>query len=101
MRRFRRAWASGRPEHDVRGRLDRFLQRFRAVLGLADDVDVGLLLEHHLQAAPEQGVVIDDENSDGFSASYGRWLSTVRRLGHKISIVVAGGNPLATRLAGS
>ena len=68
-------------------------------LGLADDVDVGLLLEHHLQPAPEQRVVVDDENADGLTAGYGRWLSTVGRLGHEISMSSQAGSRLATRLA--
>ena len=40
------------------------VDRLGAVAGLADDLDVGLLPEHHLQAAAEQRVVVDDEHAD-------------------------------------
>ena len=51
-------------QHDVRRGLDGLLDRLGAVLGLADDLDVGLLLEHHLQAAAEQRVVVDHQHPD-------------------------------------
>jgi len=35
--------------------------------GLADDLDVGLLGEDEVQAAPEQRVVVDDDDADGLA----------------------------------
>ena len=40
------------------------VDRLRAVARLADDLDVLLLAEHHLQAAAEQRVVVDDQDAD-------------------------------------
>ena len=51
-------------QDDVGKRVGRLLDGFAAVAGLADDLDVGLLLEDHLQPAPEQGVVVDDQDAD-------------------------------------
>jgi len=39
-------------------------------------------------------MVIDDENADGFTASYGRLLSTVRRFGHEVSMSSQVATPL-------
>ena len=38
------------------------------VAGLADDLDVGLGLEHLAQAAPNDGVVVDDQDADSSSS---------------------------------
>ena len=52
-------------QDDVRQRLPGLADGFLAVTGLADQLDVGLGLQHHLQAAPEQRMVIDDQRADG------------------------------------
>jgi hypothetical protein len=49
---------------DVGHLLLRHADRVAAVAGLADHVDVGLLLEDHLEPAAEQGVVVDDHHAD-------------------------------------
>ena len=49
---------------DVRRQLLRPVDRLDPVGGLAHDLDVGLLGEHQLQAAPEQRVVVDDHDAD-------------------------------------
>ena len=40
------------------------VDRLDPVGGLAHDFDVGLLGEHEVQAAPEQRVVVDDDDAD-------------------------------------
>src|SRR5487761_1607730 len=62
------AAAPGHPdvhEHDVGQRLADLHARFAAVARLADEIDVVLLVENHLEPAAEQRVVIDDEHADG------------------------------------
>jgi hypothetical protein len=62
--------ALGHPDvhqHDVGGGLGGDLQRLGAVAGLTDDLDVGLGTQHHLQAAPEKRMVVDDQHPDRFS----------------------------------
>ncbi|SNQ45832.1 hypothetical protein FRACA_1140006 [Frankia canadensis] len=51
-------------EHNVRGHLLRHGHCLGTIRGLADDLDVNLLAEHHLQPATEQCVVVDDEHPD-------------------------------------
>ena len=62
-----------------------------AVLGLGDDVDVGLGLEHHDQTPTEQGVVVADHHPDpvvGLRTS--RSSSPLRRTLRKVVWTVKG-----------
>ena len=38
--------------------------RLPAILGLSDDLDVPARLEDQSEAAPDKGLVIDDQNAD-------------------------------------
>ena len=55
-------------EHDVGQRFAGHGHRLGPVARLPDQVDVVLLVEDHLQAAPEQRVVIRDQYADGLQA---------------------------------
>jgi hypothetical protein len=52
--------STGRP---FGGELGDPAQSGRAVTGLADDVDVRLRRQDHVQAGPDEGLVVDDEDS--------------------------------------
>ena len=60
--------------------VDGQLDRLGAVAGLADDLDVGLLAEDHLQPTAEQRVVVDDEHADRLGAAGDREARRPRRL---------------------
>ena len=64
-------------EHDVGGELLGLGDGVLAVLGLADDLDALLGLEHHDQPAAEQGVVVTDQHPDGIAG----WLLGQLRCG--------------------
>ena len=49
-------------QDDVRRRLERPIDRRPAVVGLADDLEVGLPFEDVADPDPEQGVVVDDQD---------------------------------------
>ena len=51
-------------EHDVGHGLLRPLDGLGAVGGLADELDVGFLLQHHLEPAPEQRVIVDHHHPE-------------------------------------
>ena len=51
-------------EHDVGSELLGLADGVLAVLGLGDDLDAFLGLEDHVEAAPEQGVVVGDYDSN-------------------------------------
>ena len=51
-------------EHDVGDQVLGLLDGLLAIGGLTHEFDVGLLLEDHLQAATEQGVVVDDHHTE-------------------------------------
>jgi len=55
-------------EHHIGQRLAGHGHCLGPVAGLADDVDVVLFRENHLQATPEQGVIIGDQHPDGIWA---------------------------------
>ena len=55
-------------EHDVGQRLPGHGYRLGAVARLPDQVDVVLFVEDHLQAAPEQRMIIRDQHPDRFLA---------------------------------
>ena len=56
--------ACARPSARRRVELGGPLDRLEPVGGLADDLEVGLGREHQLEPAPEQRVVVDDEDAD-------------------------------------
>jgi uncharacterized protein YcaQ len=58
-------------EHDVGQRLARHGDRLGAVAGLADQVDVVLVGQDHLQAAPEQRMIVGDQDPDRLGATAG------------------------------
>jgi hypothetical protein len=51
-------------EHDVGQRLASHGDRLGTVAGLPDQVDVVLLIQDHLQTAPEQGMIVGDQHPD-------------------------------------
>lgn len=52
-------------QHDVRPKRTRLHQRARGVLGLADDCEVFLIGQERDQPLPEEGVVVNQEESRG------------------------------------
>ena len=50
-------------QHDVGHRLLRPIDGLGPIGRLAHELDVGLLLEHHLETAPEQRVVVDHHDA--------------------------------------
>ena len=64
--------APGHPDvhqDDVGHELRRLLDGLGAVGGLADDLDVVLLLEDHLQPPAEQRVVVDDHHAQSLGTA--------------------------------
>ena len=55
-------------QHDIGQRLAGYRNRFLAVAGLPDQVDVVLFIQDHLQAAPEKRVVVRDQHPDRLRA---------------------------------
>jgi hypothetical protein len=58
-------------QDDVGQRLGGLLDRLRAVARLADQIDIRLALQDHLETAAEQGVIIDDHRADGLRVRRG------------------------------
>jgi len=56
-------------EHDVGQRFAGHGDRLGPVAGLPDQIDVVLLIQDHLQAAPEQGMIVGDQHPDRLGAS--------------------------------
>ena len=56
-------------QHEVGDELDDAVDRVEPVTGLADDLDVGLVLEHEPHAAPEQRVRIGEQDAYRSSAA--------------------------------
>ena len=65
-------------EHDVGHGLLRSLDGLGAVGGLTHELDVGFLLQHHLQPAPEQRMVVDDHHAKASARSPARFLRPSR-----------------------
>ena len=53
--------------------------RLSPVTGLADNLDVTLAFEDHLEAGPDQRLVIDQHDPDAHAASRGQWEDRVDR----------------------
>ena len=95
-------------DHVGRG-LVRLAHGLVAVLGLGDDLDARLGLQHHDQAPPEQGVVVADQHPDrgvgiagapeggiGHGAGGYRWSTRTSAIGRRTT---PDGVPSATRSA--
>jgi hypothetical protein len=65
-------------DHDVRCQLADAADRLDPVRGLADDLDVGLVVEDAVEPAPEQRVIVDDHDPDR-SGLAGGYLAVTRR----------------------
>jgi len=59
--------AAGHPDvhqDDIGKRFARFLDRLGSVAGLANQLDVVLFVQDHLQAAPEQRMIVNDHRAN-------------------------------------
>ena len=55
------------------------LDRFPPVVGLPDELDVGLVAERHLERGPHQGLVVNSEHADRHRVSMSRGKLAVTR----------------------
>src|SRR6266511_2673802 len=74
-------------QHHVGHQLLGLVDGLGAVAGLSDDLDVVLLLEHHLEATAEQRVVVHDQHADGLPCAPRSRLPVV---GHALPSQLAG-----------
>src|ERR1700742_4039821 len=77
------AWHADVHEDNVRAQRPRHGDRGGAVARFADDLDVGLGVEDHLEPGPDQRLVIDDKDADHVASIRGRRAETVQPCGER------------------